>query len=172
MKGLQQQRMAKKPKLNSIRQLVAKNISHEIYTYDSNIRDAQLVAAAIGLPPENVFKTLVAEAQSSRHPILVMLPCNTSLNLKRLAKALGAKKAALASFADAENLTGLKVGGISALALMHKRWPVYLDRRGGSLSQLAISAGERGIQVQLEAQALVTLLGCDIIDVADDMAES
>ena len=102
--------MAKKPKLNSIRQLVAKKIPHEIYTYDSSIRDAQLVAAAIGLPPENVFKTLVAQAQSSKHPILVMLPCNTSLNLKRLAKALGAKKAALASFADAEKLTGLRVG--------------------------------------------------------------
>ena len=119
--------MAKKQKLNSIRLLEAQKIPHEIYTYDARIRDAQEVAAAVGMPPDTVFKTLVAEVPSQKKPILVLLPCNRTLNLKRLAKAVGAKKVALASHADAEKLTGLQVGGISALALLQKHWQVYLD---------------------------------------------
>ena len=101
--------MAKKRKLNSIRLLESRVIPHQIHRYDARIRDAQAVAEAVGLPPESVFKTLVAEVPSQKKAILVMLPCNRTLNLKRLAKSLGAKKVALASHADAEKLTGLQV---------------------------------------------------------------
>ncbi len=159
--------MAKKRKLNSIRLLESRVIPHQIHRYDARIRDAQAVAEAVGLPPESVFKTLVAEVPSQKKAILVMLPCNRTLNLKRLAKALGAKKVALASHADAEKLTGLQVGGISALALMQKRWQVYLDRRALEQSHIVISAGERGTQARLETQALIDLLSCQIIDVAE-----
>ena len=159
--------MAKKRKLNSVRLLEARKIPHEIHRYDARIRDAQEVAAAVGLPAETVFKTLVAEVPSRKKPILVLLPCNRTLNLKRLAKALGAKKVALASHADAEKLTGLQVGGISALALLQKRWGVYLDRRALEQSHLVISAGERGIQARLETKDLIDLVSCEIVDVAD-----
>lgn len=159
--------MAKKRKLNSVRLLESQKIPHEIHTYDPRIRDAQEVAAAVGLPADSVYKTLVAQVLSQRKPILVLLPCNNTLNLKRLAKALGAKKAALASQADAEKLTGLRVGGISALALLHKRWGVYLDRRALEQSHLVISAGERGTQVRLQTKALIDLVSCEIVDVAD-----
>ncbi|MCY4020655.1 MAG: aminoacyl-tRNA deacylase [Chloroflexi bacterium] len=159
--------MAKKRKLNSIRLLEARKIPHEIHTYDARIRDAQAVAEAVGMPAETVFKTLVAEVPSQSKPILVLLPCNSTLNLKRLAKSLGAKKAALASHADAEKLTGLQVGGISALALLQKRWDVYLDKRALEQSHLVISAGERGTQARLETKAFIDLVSCEIIDVAD-----
>lgn len=159
--------MAKKRKLNSIRLLESRKIPHEIHRYDARIRDAQAVAEALGLSAKTVYKTLVAEVPSRKKPILVLLPCNMTLNLKRLAKALGSKKVALASHADAEKLTGLQVGGISALALIQKRWQVFLDRRALEQSHLVISAGERGIQVRLETQALIDLVSCEIIDVAD-----
>ncbi len=162
--------MAKSKKLNSMRLLDARAISYETHQYDVGIRDAQQVAAAVGYPPAEVFKTLVAQLSSQKKPILIMLPSNTSLNLKRLAKALGVKKAALAAHADAERLTGLQVGGISALALTQKNWPIYLDRRGLAQSHLVISAGQRGLQVRVERARLVKLLGCRIIDVADDVA--
>ena len=159
--------MAKKRKLNSIRLLEARKIPHQIHSYDARIRDAQEVAGAVGLPTDTVFKTLVAEVPSQKKPILVMLPCNSTLNLKRLAKALGAKKVALASHADAEKLTGLQVGGISALALLQKRWRVYLDKRALEQSHLVISAGERGTQVRVETRALIDLVSGETIDVAD-----
>ena len=87
-------RATKKQKLNSIRLLEAKKIAHEILHYDSGIRDAQLVAAAVGVPAASTYKTLVAQLTSSGKPILVLLPSNMSLNLKRLAKVLGEKKLA------------------------------------------------------------------------------
>jgi len=159
--------MAKKRKLNSVRLLEARKIPHEIHNYDARIRDAQEVAEAVGLPGETVYKTLVAEVPSRKKPILALLPCDRTLNLKRLAKALGAKKVALASHADAEKLTGLQVGGISALALLQKRWGVYLDKRALEQSHLVISAGERGTQIRLETEALIDLVSCEIVDVAE-----
>ena len=134
-------RAAKRQKLNSIRLLEARKIAHEVIGYDKSIRDAQLVAAAVGMPAETVYKTLVVQGQSSKKPILALVPSNATLNLKRMAKALGEKKVALASYADAEKLTGLQVGGISALALLDKRWPVYLDSRA---AVFAAAGDQRG----------------------------
>ena len=161
--------MAKTKKLNSMRLLEASAIAYEAIPYDEGIRDARQVAEAAGYPAGQVFKTLLAQLPSREKPILIMLPSNTSLNLKRLAKALGAKKAALAAHADAAELTGLQVGGISPLALMQKNWPVYLDRRGAALSHIVISAGQRGLQLRVETAGLIKLLGCQIIDAADDL---
>ena len=159
--------MAKTKKLNSMRLLEARSIAYQVHHYDESIRDARLVAAAVGFDADEVFKTLVAQAQGAKKPVLVLLPSNRQLNLKRLAKALGAKKAALAPQAEAERLTGLRVGGISALALTRKNWAVYLDARAGALEHIVISGGQRGIQLRLKTDALIKLLGCQLIDVAE-----
>lgn len=159
--------LAKVKKLNSMRLLEAKAVQYEVHAYDKTIRDAALVAEAVGFAADEVFKTLVAEAPLARKPVLVMLPSNMQLNLKRLAKALGAKKVALTSHTDAERLTGLQVGGISALALAHKRWDVYLDRRAEALAHIVISAGQRGLQLRVETAGLIELLGCKLVDVAE-----
>lgn len=161
-------RGSKQQKLNSIRLLESRKIEHEIIGYDKSIRDARLVAEAVGMPAEAVFKTLVVQAQSGKKPILALIPSNTSLNLKRLAKALGEKKVAMASHVDAERLTGLEVGGISPLALLDKHWPVYLDSFAEALPQIVISAGQRGTQVRLGTDALLELIDGELIDVADD----
>lgn len=163
--------MAKKQKLNSMRVLEANKIPYEIFTYDPKVKDAQLVAESIGLPEWTVFKTLVVEVPSSKKPVLMILPSNTQLNLKRLAKALGEKKVALASHANAEKMTGLQVGGISALALMQKTWDVYLDKRGSELQHIVISAGQRGTQIRLGTLSLIQLLRCKIVDVAEEVEE-
>ncbi len=159
--------MAKVKKLNSMRLLDAGSIRYDVHVYDKSIRDARQVAEAVGFKADEVFKTLVVEAPSARKPALVMLPSNRTLNLKRLAKALGEKKLALASHADAEKWTGLQVGGISALALTRKNWKVYLDRRAAALEQIVISAGQRGLQLRVETAGLIKLLGCELVDVAD-----
>ncbi len=159
--------MAKVKKLNSMRLLDANSIRYDVHAYDKSIRDARQVAEAVGFCADEVFKTLVVEAPSARKPALVMLPSNRTLNLKRLAKALGEKKLALAAHADAEKWTGLNVGGISALALKSKNWKVYLDRRAEALDHIVISAGQRGLQVRLATGDLIKLLGCELVDAAD-----
>lgn len=159
--------MAKVKKLNSMRLLDANSIPYEVHEYDKSIRDARQVAEAVGFSADEVFKTLVVEAPSTKKPALVMLPSNTTLNLKRLAKALGEKKLALASHADAEKWTGLEVGGISALALTAKNWKVYLDRRAAALERIVISAGQRGLQLRVDSAGLIKLLGCELVDAGD-----
>ena len=163
--------MAKRKKLNSMRLLESRAIPYETRHYDPEIRDAEAVARAVGLPAREVFKTLVVERPVKKRPVLVLLPCNCSLNMKRLAKALGEKKVALAPHAAAERLTGLKVGGISPLALMQKRWDVFLDGRCAASAHIVISAGQRGAQLRLETRALINLLNCRIVDVADAKPE-
>ncbi len=159
--------MAKQKKLNAMRLLEANAIAYEVYHYDKSLRDARQVAAAVGFSADEVFKTLVAETPARGKPMLVLLPANTTLNLKRLAKALGVKKAALCAHEAAEKLTGLQVGGISPLALRQKNWPVYLDERAAALSHIVISAGQRGLQLRVETAGLIALLGCQLVDVAD-----
>lgn len=159
--------MAKIKKLNSMRLLDARSIRYQVHRYDKSIRDARQVAAAVGFDVDEVFKTLVAVAPALKKPVLVMLPANTTLNLKRLAKALGVKKAAMAAHAEAEKLTGLEAGGISALALTRKNWDVYLDQRAAALDHIVISAGQRGLQLRLETGALIKLLGCVLADLGD-----
>ena len=130
-----------------MRLLDARSIPYEVHQYDPQIRDAEQVAAAVGLPAGEVFKTLVVECPARKKPLLVLLPCDCTLNMKRLARALGEKKVALAPHSRAEKLTGLQVGGISALALMQKQWDVYLDQRAAASSHNVISAGQRGTQL-------------------------
>lgn len=159
--------MAKVKKLNSMRLLDAHSIRYDVHVYDKSIRDARQVAEAVGFNADEVFKTLVVEAPAARKPALVMLPSNRTLNLKRLAKALDEKKLALASHADAEKWTGLRVGGISALALTRKNWKVYLDQQAAALDHIVISAGQRGLQLRLATGDLMKLLGCELVDAAD-----
>ena len=150
-----------------MRLLDAQSIRYEVHFYDKSIRDAQQVAEAVGFDADEVYKTLVAVAPAAKKPVLALLPANTTLNLKRLAKATGAKKMALAAHAEAEKLSGLQVGGISALALRHKKWTIYLDRRAKALDHIVISAGQRGVQLRLETGTLIKLLNCALVDVAD-----
>ena len=119
------------------------------HTYDPDVFvSAVEVAEAIGLPPAQVFKTLVVEPDKGK-PILAVIPADCELDLKALAQAAGVKKARMAAQADAERMTGLQKGGISALALINKGFAVYLDASARQFDRIGMSAGERGVQVVL-----------------------
>lgn len=160
--------MPRAKKLNSMRLLEARRIAYQALEYDTRIRDAELVAEALGLPAAEVFKTLVVESPARKTPVLALLPCHCTLNLKRLARALGEKKLMMASHDQAEKLTGLQVGGISALALLQRPWDVCLDGRALAVEHIAVSAGARGMQLRLARADLVDLLQCQIVDIADE----
>lgn len=134
--------------------LEGKKVAYTAHAYSPTIRDAQEVATAVGFDPSIVYKTLVVPHPTAK-PLLVMIPANTQLDLKRLAKQVGAKKLKMATQREAESLTGLQVGGISAVALVNKGFAVYIDDAARQLDQIVISAGQRGLQIRLAVDDLV-----------------
>lgn len=160
-----------KTKLNSMRLLEQHQIPYEVVEFDDSMRDAELIAEALGIPPQMVYKTLVAEPEGGGKPLLVMIAADRRLNLKRLALAARAKKVRMSQHKDAEALTGLKVGGISALALTHKNWPVFLDQPAMELQHILVSGGQRGVDLRVPVADLVRVLRAQIADVSEDGSE-
>jgi Cys-tRNA(Pro)/Cys-tRNA(Cys) deacylase len=121
------------------------------YEVDPNDLAAETVAAKIGLPPEQVFKTLVARADRSqdRNGIsMAVIPGDQELNLKALAAASGERKIQLVSVKDLQTLTGYIRGGVTALAAK-RDYPVYVDETIELFNLVSISAGVRGLQILL-----------------------
>jgi Cys-tRNA(Pro)/Cys-tRNA(Cys) deacylase len=157
--------MAQKKTL-AMKLLDGKKISYNAYSYPDNLRDAEEVAQALDLPFERVFKTLVISRPKPDKNILAMVPANRQLDLKKLAKSVGDKKLKMASHRDAEALTGLQVGGISALALLNRGFDVYLDQSAAGFEQIIVSAGERGQQIELAVGDLVKLTRARYVDLS------
>jgi len=139
------------PKTNAARLLDQMGIHYELreYEVDPNDLAAETVAAKIGLPPEQVFKTLVArvEGKSDRNGIVMaVIPGDQELNLKALAAAAGERKIQLVPVKELQALTGYIRGGVTALAAK-RAFPVYVDETIELLDLVSISAGVRGLQI-------------------------
>jgi Cys-tRNA(Pro)/Cys-tRNA(Cys) deacylase len=98
----------------------------------------------------------------------VLIASNRQLDMKRLAAVAGAKKVHMAAHKDAEALTGLKVGGISALALTQKNWTVFIDQPATEHQHIMVSAGQRGMDLRVPTMALISLIRARIADVGID----
>ncbi len=158
--------MAKQPvKTNAMRALDARQIPYETFTYAETIHSATEVAALLGVAPGLVFKTLVAlaEGKDGQRRLLIVTPGDRELDLRLVARAVGAKSAQMAPQRDAERLTGLKVGGISPLALLNQRFEVYLDAPGAALDDLYINGGQRGVNLRLRVADLLAVTGAQVI---------
>jgi Cys-tRNA(Pro)/Cys-tRNA(Cys) deacylase len=154
-------------KLQSMRLLDGKKLPYKVLTYPADLRDAEVIASMLGLPPEQVFKTLVVlPPEKGKKPLLAMIPANMQLDLKKLAAAVGAKKLKMASHREAEEMTGLQVGGISPAALLNKGFVVYIHSSAEGLAQICISAGKRGFQLQLAPRDLMKLTNARPFDIA------
>ena len=148
----------------AMRLLEGKKVAYSALRYDPDLYvSAVEVAEAVGLPSGQVFKTLVTQPDAGK-PILAVVPSDIELDLKALAKAAGLKKVRMATQADAERLTGLQKGGISALALVNKGFRVFLDSSAQQFDQIAMSAGERGVQVVLAPADFVRVTGARLAD--------
>lgn len=142
----------------AVRVLEQRKLPFKLFEFDSSIRSAAEVARATGMTPETVLKTLVIEQDPPRgKPYLVMIPADVEVNLRVLAVSLGLKKLRMASHADAERHTGLKVGGISALALLPRGFAVLIDESVTGQEQVLVSAGQRGMDVRLRVNDLLAL---------------
>ena len=146
--------------------LEGKKVVYEAYSYPASLRDAQEVAAAVGWPAGQVFKTLVVPRPQPGKPMLVMIAADRQLDLKKLAKVVGEKKLKMATQREAERLTGLQVGGISPLALLNRGFDIYLDDSAQEYEWIIISAGQRGLQIELAVSDLVGVSGASVVDVS------
>ena len=142
-------------KTNAARLLDSAGIRYELreYQVDENDLSAPHVAAAIGMPPEQVFKTLVARGDRTG-VLLACIPANTELDLKALAAASGNKKVELVAMKEVLPLTGYIRGGVSPLGT-RKPYPVYLDETAEVWDVVSVSAGIRGCQMLLAPADLI-----------------
>ncbi|WBC12425.1 Cys-tRNA(Pro) deacylase [Micromonospora sp. WMMA1998] len=146
--------------------LAKRKIAHSTHPYDVS-PDAPnygaLVAAALGVPPERVFKSLVTEVDGEL--TVAVVPVTGELDLKALAAAVGGKRAALADRAVAERASGYLRGGISPLG-QRRRLPTVVDASASTHPTVYVSAGRRGLQVQLAPGDLVALTGARTAPIA------
>ncbi|WP_030415193.1 Cys-tRNA(Pro) deacylase [Streptomyces sp. NRRL S-1448] len=120
-------------------------------------------AESLGVAPEQVFKTLLADVDGTL--TVAVVPVSGSLDLKALAAAVGGKRAAMADPAVAERTTGYVVGGISPLG-QRKRLPTVVDASAEGRPTVCVSAGRRGLEVELSPQDLVALTGARLAPIA------
>ena len=136
-------------KTNAARFLDSLNIAYELreYTVDPENFSALIVAEKIGLPPEQVFKTLLCFTAEREH-LFAVVPGNDELDFKKLARAHGARKAEMVSLKEVEPLTGYVRGGVTIFGAK-KDYPAYIDETIELFDIISVSAGTRGTQILL-----------------------
>jgi Cys-tRNA(Pro)/Cys-tRNA(Cys) deacylase len=154
-----------KGKTNAARLLDQAGVPYELreYAVDEEDLSAPHVAQAIGMPAEQVFKTLVLRGDRSG-VLLACLPGNAELDLKALASASGNKKVDLVPLKEVLGLTGYVRGGVSPLGT-RKPYPVFLDETADLWDAISVSAGMRGLQMVAAPADLARVLAavrCDI----------
>ena len=136
-------------KTNAVRQLDALGIAYELRSYEVDPDDLTAISVArkIGLPAEQVFKTLVTRTHEGEH-IFAVVPGDVELDLKKLAAVAGTRKVELAALKDVEPLTGYVRGGVTVLAAK-KPFPAFADETIELFDVVSVSAGQRGLQIVL-----------------------
>ena len=142
----------------AVRALERARVAHTLHTYDPEHAEGhgygEAAVAALGQDPRQVFKTLVARVDGTL--TVAVVPVAGSLDLKALAAATGGRKATMADPADAERTTGYVLGGISPLG-QRKALPTVVDASALDFETVMVSAGRRGLQVELAPADLVRL---------------
>jgi len=142
-------------KTNAVRHLERLGISFELREYEVDPEDlsAETVARKIGMPLEQVWKTLVV--RGDRHGVaFAVVSAGTELDLKALARLSGDRRVELVPLKEVQGLTGYVRGGVTAFA-SKKEYPVYIDESAMAFDRIAVSAGMRGMQIVLAPQDYV-----------------
>jgi len=146
--------------------LARQRVTHRLHTYDVEADTPNygaVVADSLGIAQDRVFKTLVTEVDGAL--TVAIVPVSGDVDLKALAGAVGGKRASLADRALAERTTGYVRGGISPLG-QRKRLPTIVDASAQTFGTIYVSAGRRGLQVELDPADLVRLTGALVAEIA------
>lgn len=155
-------------KTNAIRALDKLAIRYEVREYEVDPEDltAETVAAKVGMPLEQVFKTLVA--RGDRNGVcLAVIPGSSLLDLKALAQATGDRKCDTVPLAEVQGLTGYIRGGVTALACK-KDYPVWVDETAQLFEVISISGGQRGLQILLAPDDYLRAVNARYAPIAKD----
>lgn len=154
------------PAVNLVKQLKLDFKVHE-YSHDPAANSYGLEAAEkLGVAAERVFKTLVVQDEQDKLAVAV-IPVEHLLNLKKIAKALGVKKAQMADPKLVERTTGYVLGGVSPLG-QKKRLPTVIDASAQSFDSIFFSGGRRGLEIELNPAILAQLLNAKFADLRQD----
>ena len=155
-------------KTNAARALDRLGIAYELreYEVDPNDLAAESVALKLGMPAEQVFKTLVARGDRAG-VCLAVIPGNAQLDLKALARATGDRKVDTVPLKEVQPLTGYIRGGVTALACK-KDYPVLLDETAELYDVISVSAGQRGLQILLAPGDYLRAVGAKVAAIARD----
>ena len=153
-------------KTNAVRLLDTLGIAYELREYKVDPEDlaAETVAAKIGMPAEQVFKTLLARGERTGLCFAVV-PGNCELDLKALAAAAGDRKTELVAVKELQSLTGYIRGGVTVLGAK-KAFPVFADETIEMWDQISVSAGVRGTQIILAPRDYIRATGAVLADIA------
>jgi Cys-tRNA(Pro)/Cys-tRNA(Cys) deacylase len=153
-------------KTNAARLLDQLGVTYEIreYEVDPNDLAAETVAAKIGFPPEQVFKTLVARGERNG-VVMAVIPGDQELDLKALAAAAGERKIQLAPVKELQALTGYIRGGVTALAAK-REFPVFVDDTIELFDKVSVSAGVRGLQILISPSDYIRAVLATVVPLA------
>lgn len=158
--------MAKKNVTNAMRLLGAEKIDYDTIEYEADEVGEDFgvtIARLTGIPAEKCFKTLVARGDK-RGIIVACVPVECEVDLKKLAKISGNKKAEMTHVRELLELTGYIRGGVSPIG-MKKKYPTYVDASAESFDKIAVSAGVCGCSLMLAPQDLQRITGCVFADI-------
>jgi len=154
-------------KTNAARLLDAQSINYELteYEVDENDLSATTLAKKLGQDVEQIFKTLVLRGDKTG-VFVAIIPGNAEVDLKKAAKVSGNKNCAMVQQKELLGLTGYIRGGCSPLG-MKKPYPIYIHETCQLFDQIYISAGQRGLQLKLNPEDLIRMIGAVVCDVAE-----
>lgn len=154
------------PAVNLANKLKLEYQLHE-YEHDPSAESfGEEAADKLGVIPERVFKTLVVTDDHAKLAVAIV-PVSSTLNFKKVAKALGCKKVQMADPKAVERATGYVLGGVSPLG-QKKRLPTLLDTSATSHATIYVSGGKRGLEIELPAEQLADALAAKFTDIMDD----
>jgi Cys-tRNA(Pro)/Cys-tRNA(Cys) deacylase len=159
-------------KTNAARILDSLEIAYSLQEYEVDPEDlaATTVARKIGLPPEQVFKTLLTTTGPGEYAFAV-IPGNAELDFKKLARAAGVRKTEMVSLKDVQPLTGYVRGGVTVFGAA-KSFPAYADETIELFDRISVSAGQRGTQILLSPSDYLRATGARIADLSKEASRS
>ncbi len=155
-------------KTNAMRQLDAAKIKYEVceYEVDENDLSGTHIADQIGLPYNEVFKTIVTKGDRSGYMVFC-IPCHKEIDLKKAAAVTKNKKIEPLHVKDLLSVTGYIRGGCSPVG-MKKKFPTYFDESAREIDKLTVSAGVRGMQLLLASSEIIKFTGAELVNVTSD----
>lgn len=158
--------MTAKATTNATRVLDARKAAYALRTFAAADFTAEEAAEKLGVPPAEVWKTLVAKGDRTG-PLAAVIPTGTRLSLKKLARVSGNRTIAMAATGEMEKLTGYVKGGCSPFG-MRKAMPLFVHEAAATLPRLFVSAGQRGVQLEMAGEAFLAASGATAADLVED----